>query len=415
MCRTAVSVWMATNLGTSSTAYSARAVSTPCQTTTAAISIGLPSASLTLATAVSWLRIRIDTGRRRATGLTQCRPGALTVPRYRPNSCTTRAWPATTGVRPSTAVRPASTNTIPATISAVGPAPGARAMPAASSPMPASSSRTPGADQPSISDISREASSPPAAAGTRVLIATTSGRRGSYITTISFKARPGARHARGPGTPGGPARPGRGGRAGGGRGRARAGGSRARYRGRMRALIIVDVQNDFCEGGSLAVPGGAAVARAIGEHLAGGHRYAHVVATKDFHVDPDGHFSDHPDYVDSWPPHCVAGTPGADFHPDLDTSAVEAVFTKGAYAAAYSGFEGTDEAGTPLADWLRAHDVDAVDVAGIATDYCVRATALDAARAGFATRVLLGLVAGVGTESTAKALAELRAAGVELA
>ncbi len=183
----------------------------------------------------------------------------------------------------------------------------------------------------------------------------------------------------------------------------------------MRALIIVDVQNDFCEGGSLAVPGGAAVARAIGEHLAGGHRYAHVVATKDFHVDPDGHFSDHPDYVDSWPPHCVAGTPGADFHPDLDTSAVEAVFTKGAYAAAYSGFEGTDEAGTPLADWLRAHDVDAVDVAGIATDYCVRATALDAARAGFATRVLLGLVAGVGTESTAKALAELRAAGVELA
>jgi nicotinamidase/pyrazinamidase len=183
----------------------------------------------------------------------------------------------------------------------------------------------------------------------------------------------------------------------------------------MRALIIVDVQNYFCEGGSLAVAGGAAVARAIGGHLAGGHGYRHVAATKDFHVDPGGHFSDHPDYVNSWPPHCVAGTPGADFHPDLDTSAIEAVFTKGAYAAAYSGFEGTDEAGTPLADWLRGHGVDEVDVAGIATDYCVRATALDAARAGFATRVLLGLVAGVATESTARALADMRAAGVELA
>ena len=183
----------------------------------------------------------------------------------------------------------------------------------------------------------------------------------------------------------------------------------------MRALIIVDVQNDFCEGGSLAVAGGGAVARAISDHLAAGSPgYAHVVATKDYHVDPGSHFSDHPDYAASWPPHCVAGTPGADFHPDLDTSAVEAVFRKGAHAAAYSGFEGSDDNGTPLGDWLRGHGVDEVDVVGIATDYCVHATAADAARAGLRTRVLLDLTAGVAPESTAKAIEDLRADGVEL-
>ncbi len=182
----------------------------------------------------------------------------------------------------------------------------------------------------------------------------------------------------------------------------------------MRALIIVDVQNDFCEGGSLAVAGGAAVARAVSERLAAGHEYAHVVATRDFHVDPGAHFSDHPDYAASWPPHCVAGTAGADFHPDLDTRTVEAVFLKGQHAAAYSGFEGADEAGTPLADWLRARQVDEVDVVGIATDYCVHATAANAVRAGFATRVRLDLTAGVAPGSTAKAIEDLRAAGVTL-
>jgi nicotinamidase/pyrazinamidase len=182
----------------------------------------------------------------------------------------------------------------------------------------------------------------------------------------------------------------------------------------MRALIIVDVQNDFCEGGSLAVAGGAAVARAVSEHVAGSGDYAHVVATKDFHVDPGRHFSDHPDYAASWPPHCVVGTAGAEFHPDLDTSAVDAVFFKGRHAAAYSGFEGADEAGTPLADWLRDRGVDEVDVVGIATDYCVRATAADAAQAGFATRVLLDLTAGVAPASTAQAIEDLRAADIEL-
>jgi nicotinamidase/pyrazinamidase len=183
----------------------------------------------------------------------------------------------------------------------------------------------------------------------------------------------------------------------------------------MRALIIVDVQNDFCEGGSLAVAGGGAVARAISDHLAAGSPgYAHVVATKDYHVDPGSHFSDHPDYAASWPPHCVAGTPGAEFYPDLDVSAVEAVFRKGAHAAAYSGFEGLDDNGTPLADWLRGHGVDEVDVVGIATDYCVHATAADAARAGLRTRVLLDLTAGVAPESTAKAIEDLRVDGIEL-
>lgn len=183
----------------------------------------------------------------------------------------------------------------------------------------------------------------------------------------------------------------------------------------MRALIIVDVQNDFCEGGSLAVTGGADVARRITELLASRSNYAHIVATKDYHIDPGEHFSDQPDYQRSWPPHCVVGTSGAEFHPAFDSSAVEAVFTKGHYSAAYSGFEGTDESGTPLADWLRSRGVDEVDVVGIATDYCVQATAADAAKAGFKTRVLPDLTAGVAPESTAKAIESLRAIGVEVA
>ena len=187
-----------------------------------------------------------------------------------------------------------------------------------------------------------------------------------------------------------------------------------------RALIVVDVQNDFCEGGSLAVAGGADVAAAITDLIADavGSGYTHVVATRDCHTAPGDHFSDHPDFAASWPRHCVAGTEGVGFHPNfapaVASGAVEAVFDKGAYAAAYSGFEGRDENGTGLADWLRARDVSEVDVVGIATDHCVRATALDAAREGFTTRVLLDLTAGVAGESTERALAEMRAAGVGL-
>jgi nicotinamidase/pyrazinamidase len=183
----------------------------------------------------------------------------------------------------------------------------------------------------------------------------------------------------------------------------------------VRALIIVDVQNDFCEGGSLAVAGGAAVARAVSSLLArGDHGYGYVVATKDYHIDPGNHFADEPDYAHSWPRHCVAGTSGSDFHPDLATEAIAAVFRKGAHAAAYSGFEGIDDAGTPLADWLRAHGVYTVDVAGIATDYCVRATAADAAANGFRTRVLLGLTAGVAPGTTAEAITALGGAGIDV-
>lgn len=181
----------------------------------------------------------------------------------------------------------------------------------------------------------------------------------------------------------------------------------------MTALIIVDVQNDFCEGGSLAVAGGSAVARKISALLRD-HSYRHVVATKDYHVDPGRHFSDNPDYVDSWPRHCVAGSEGADFHPGLETGGIEAVFHKGAHSAAYSGFEGTTSDGVGLAEWLRARGVDDVDVVGIATDYCVRATAEDARRAGFTTRVLLDLTAGVAAETTAAALESMRSAGVDL-
>jgi nicotinamidase/pyrazinamidase len=182
----------------------------------------------------------------------------------------------------------------------------------------------------------------------------------------------------------------------------------------MRALIIVDVQNDFCEGGSLAVAGGAAVAERISQLLAARPDYAHIVATKDYHIDPGEHFSDAPDFTVSWPRHCVVDTPGAEFHPALDAAAVEAVFKKGHYSAAYSGFEGTDDSGTTLVDWLRQRDVDEVDVVGIATDYCVQATAADAASHGFTTRVLLDLTAGVAPDSTAKAIESLRAAGVQV-
>ncbi len=138
-----------------------------------------------------------------------------------------------------------------------------------------------------------------------------------------------------------------------------------------------------------------------------------MVATRDHHVDPGGHVSAQPDYAATWPAHCVVGTGGEELHPDLDRGPVEAVFDKGEYAAAYSGFEGRAD-GVALADWLRERGVQAVDVAGIATDHCVRATALDAVAEGFATRVLLHLTAGVAQASTDAALEQLRTAGVEL-
>jgi len=182
----------------------------------------------------------------------------------------------------------------------------------------------------------------------------------------------------------------------------------------MRALIVVDVQKDFCEGGSVAVAGGAALAGALSDYLAKGAGYRHVVATQDFHIDPGDHFSDHPDYVSTWPPHCRAGSNGAEFHPDLDADRFEAIFRKGSYDAGYSGFTGFDDSGTSLADWLRQRDIEQVDVVGIATEHCVRWTAEDAAKDGFVTRVLVDLTAGVGEDSTAAAIEALRAAGVAI-
>ncbi|GAB5077245.1 isochorismatase family protein [Arthrobacter sp. AD-310] len=203
-----------------------------------------------------------------------------------------------------------------------------------------------------------------------------------------------------------------------------------------RALIIVDVQNDFCEGGSLAVEGGAAVAGAISDYIDAHHnQFDHIVATQDWHIDPGSHFSATPDFKDSWPPHCVAGTRGAELHPDLDTEYIQAYFQKGQYAAAYSGFEGLlapedavptgerqpgdanrfapDEDAIGLDDWLQSHDVEDVVVVGIATDYCVKATSLDAVQAGYSVTVIRSLTAGI-AEDLEEAVAEMELGGVDV-
>jgi len=214
-----------------------------------------------------------------------------------------------------------------------------------------------------------------------------------------------------------------------------------------RALIIVDVQNDFCEGGSLAVKGGAEVSAAISEYVDAHHgQFDHIVATQDWHIEPGTHFSENPDFVDSWPPHCVAGTPGAELHPDLDTEYIQAYFRKGQFTAAYSGFEGilapedevptgdrkpgalplpedaesvtagsfADEDAIGLDDWLQSHDVEDVVIVGLATDYCVMATALDAVQAGYSVTVARNLTAGIAPDLD-DAYAEMELGGVDLA
>ena len=188
-----------------------------------------------------------------------------------------------------------------------------------------------------------------------------------------------------------------------------------------RALIVVDVQNDFCEGGSLPVHGGAEVAYRIGTLL---HHwtakdpkapdYEAAVATRDHHVNPGSHFSDRPDYVESWPAHCVVGTDGEAFHPNLDPQPFDAIFLKGEHGAAYSGFEGRSAEGASLASWLRSRQITDVDVCGLPTDYGVRATTLDALREGFNVRVLTSLVAGMAAASSKAAIDEMRAAGAKI-
>lgn len=185
------------------------------------------------------------------------------------------------------------------------------------------------------------------------------------------------------------------------------------------ALVVVDVQNDFVEGGSLGVKGGQQVAAMISRHLR--HfktEYQFVVATQDYHEDPGTHFSDQPDFHDSWPAHCVAGTPGAAFCGPISNlvreKLIQAVVRKGQHAAAYSGFEGFDPRGHPLYDVLREQRVDHLDICGIATDYCVRATALDARKHEFQVRVLVNLCAAVDESTGQQALEEMKAAGCQV-
>lgn len=192
----------------------------------------------------------------------------------------------------------------------------------------------------------------------------------------------------------------------------------------MRALIVVDVQNDFCPGGALATDRGAEVAADITTYLRAAREagtYGAVVGTKDWHIDPAGHFAPEgtaPDFEETWPVHCLADSDGAQSHPALDTSLIDAWFLKGEHTAAYSGFEGhlagESGPGAGLADWLQGRGVDAVDVCGIATDFCVRATALDAVAEDFDVRVLTDLCAPVTPGGGAVAFNQMAYVGIDL-
>ena len=183
------------------------------------------------------------------------------------------------------------------------------------------------------------------------------------------------------------------------------------------ALFIIDVQNDFTEGGALGVEGGAAVAAGVTEMLEREHPYDVVIASRDWHDghnDNGGHFHPEPDYVDSWPAHCVAGTEGAEYHPALNAERIDVHVRKGQGKPAYSIFEGVTDDGETVPEALDRLGVTDIDVVGIATDYCVLASALDAVEAGRHVRVITDLVAGVADDSSAAALTTLEAAGVEL-
>jgi nicotinamidase/pyrazinamidase len=183
-----------------------------------------------------------------------------------------------------------------------------------------------------------------------------------------------------------------------------------------RALLIVDVQPTFCEGGELAVSGGNLVAERIAQHLTA-HRaeYRLVVTSQDWHQDPGSHFSEHPDFEDSWPPHGLVGTPNAELHPAvaaaLAPSGADVTIKKGLHEAAYSAFDGTAPDGRTLAEVLAATGIGEVDVCGIAESHCVRASALDALAAGLAVRLLTDLTVPVTAESGAAARAEISSAG----
>ncbi|MPV37355.1 isochorismatase family protein [Georgenia subflava] len=185
---------------------------------------------------------------------------------------------------------------------------------------------------------------------------------------------------------------------------------------RPRALILVDVQPTFCEGGALPTEGANAVSERVGRFAVDRRDdYAIVVTTQDWHIDPGEHFSETPDFVDTWPPHGVAGTPEAELHPALEGVTVDASVKKGMYAAAYSGFEGTDSDGRTLAQILDAAGVREVDVVGLVESHCVKETALDAKKLGLRTRVLTDLTVPVSPELGAQARRQMTAVGIELA
>jgi nicotinamidase/pyrazinamidase len=185
------------------------------------------------------------------------------------------------------------------------------------------------------------------------------------------------------------------------------------------ALLAVDLQADFVQGGSLPVPNGLPVAAMIARHIR--HfktEYQFVVASRDYHEDPADHFSATPDYLTTWPPHCVIGTPGAAFVPPIANlvreKLIQVVVSKGRHAAAYSAFEALDPRGHGLLDLLKEERIDHIDVCGIATDYCVRASALDARTNAFQVRVLVNLCAAVNEGTGLQALEELKAAGCQV-
>ena len=186
-----------------------------------------------------------------------------------------------------------------------------------------------------------------------------------------------------------------------------------------KALLVVDVQNDFCEGGSLAVSGGTAVAKKISEYL-NSTDYDLVVASRDWHDSDNnnsGHFADassDPDYKNSWPVHCVANSDGAKYHSNLDLNLIQAHVYKGQGAHGYSAFEGVTEDGGTLEQLLKEESITQLDVVGIATDHCVLASALDAKKLGLSVRVISSLTAGVSPESTERAIDSLIDSGVEV-
>jgi len=184
-------------------------------------------------------------------------------------------------------------------------------------------------------------------------------------------------------------------------------------------LLVVDVQVDFVEGGSLGVKGGLAVAAMIARHVRHfKHVYQFVVASRDYHESAPEHISDHPDFINTWPPHCMVGTPGAAFVPTIQNLVrekyIQVVVLKGRNAAAYSAFDGVDTRGHKLLDVLKEQRIDHIDVCGIATDYCVRASALDARKNQFQVRVLVNLCAAVNEATGVQALEEMKAAGCQL-